>query len=134
MQHTPYSFDANATYVIAGGLGGLGKSTASWMVSKGARNLALLSRRGKAAATQEFLASMHASGVKIFAPPCDIGDRGALARVLAECAATMPPIKGCIQAAMDLQVSPPSYLVVRVSHSASLQTSRRCHTSSSRLC
>jgi NAD(P)-dependent dehydrogenase (short-subunit alcohol dehydrogenase family) len=41
-----YTFDAHSTYVIAGGLGGIGRSIARWMVSRGVRNLVLLSRSG----------------------------------------------------------------------------------------
>jgi NADPH:quinone reductase and related Zn-dependent oxidoreductases len=36
----------DATYVIIGGTGGLGRSISRWMISKGARHIVLLSRRG----------------------------------------------------------------------------------------
>jgi NAD(P)-dependent dehydrogenase (short-subunit alcohol dehydrogenase family) len=40
-------FDANKTYVIAGGTGGLGRAIAEWMIrERGAKNLLLLSRMG----------------------------------------------------------------------------------------
>jgi hypothetical protein len=42
----PTLFHADATYIIIGGLGGLGKSIVKWMISHGARNLLLLSRHG----------------------------------------------------------------------------------------
>ena len=40
------NFRSDQTYIIAGGLGGLGRVTARWMVDRGARNIILLSRSG----------------------------------------------------------------------------------------
>ncbi|KAE8212552.1 hypothetical protein CF327_g3816 [Tilletia walkeri] len=39
-------FKADKTYLLVGGLGGLGRSLAQWMVRKGARKLSFLSRSG----------------------------------------------------------------------------------------
>ena len=39
-------FPTNATYVVAGGLSSLGRSTARWMAGRGTRYLVLLSRHG----------------------------------------------------------------------------------------
>ncbi|KAJ6259245.1 hypothetical protein Dda_6144 [Drechslerella dactyloides] len=40
------TFSPNASYVIAGGLGGLGRVAARWMAERGAKHLILLSRSG----------------------------------------------------------------------------------------
>ncbi|KAG8412859.1 hypothetical protein J3459_013734 [Metarhizium acridum] len=45
MASTP-SLKLNATYVIAGGLGSLGRSLASYMAESGAKNIVFLSRSG----------------------------------------------------------------------------------------
>ena len=37
---------SDATYVLIGGTGGLGRSMATWMIGKGAKNIVLLSRSG----------------------------------------------------------------------------------------
>ncbi|OJJ76663.1 hypothetical protein ASPBRDRAFT_27090 [Aspergillus brasiliensis CBS 101740] len=53
------------TYVVAGGLGGLGQSMLTWLVSRGARHLLLLSRSGgKGAEAQELLRQLREDGVK----------------------------------------------------------------------
>ena len=39
-------FESHKTYLLVGGLGGIGRSLAEWMFRKGARNLAFLSRSG----------------------------------------------------------------------------------------
>ncbi|KAL2871600.1 type I polyketide synthase [Aspergillus lucknowensis] len=105
LDHKPtYHFDPNATYLIAGGFGGIARRTAQWMADRGAQHLLLLSRSGaKSAAAQALVESLQSRGVQIHAPPCDITSADALAAVLAECATTMPPIKGCIQGAMVLK-------------------------------
>ncbi|PKY05111.1 KR-domain-containing protein [Aspergillus campestris IBT 28561] len=96
-----YAFDPNATYVISGGLGGLGRSITRWLVDRGARNLILLSRSGdKNPYARDFVAELQEQGTSAVTPACNIADRASLAAVLESCTADMPPIKGCIQASM----------------------------------
>ncbi|KAI9744654.1 MAG: hypothetical protein M1818_002183 [Claussenomyces sp. TS43310] len=100
----PYEFETDATYVLAGGTGGIGRSIARWMISRGAKHLVLLSRSGdKTEAAQQLLAEMNGKGcsVKIYA--CDVSDKDRLAAVLQEVSETMPPIKGCVQGSMQLR-------------------------------
>ncbi|PYH38566.1 polyketide synthase [Aspergillus neoniger CBS 115656] len=93
-----YSFDPNATYLLAGGLGDLGRCVAQWMVRRGARYLILLSRSGpRNEAPRRMIEELEAKGTTVYAPACDIIDMAALQRVLDGCRQTMPPIKGCIQ-------------------------------------
>ncbi|RYP89414.1 hypothetical protein DL769_000065 [Monosporascus sp. CRB-8-3] len=95
---------ADATYVIAGGLGGLGRSFARWMVSRGARNLILLSRSGATSiAAKGLVRELKGKGVRVVTPPVDIGALGKLRCVLGELAKHMPPIRGCIQATLALR-------------------------------
>ncbi|KAH6683357.1 fatty acid synthase S-acetyltransferase [Halenospora varia] len=97
-------FDGNSTYLIAGGLGGLGRSMASWMVDHGAKNLILLSRsKTYNEEVAGFLEGLRDKGVVVATPPCDVSDRGALQAVLDECSTKMPPVKGCIQGSMVIQ-------------------------------
>jgi hypothetical protein len=107
MRKLNYQFDPDASYLISGGLGGLGRSIARWMASRGARYLILLSRSGlKASSSQTLANELRQLGVKVAAPPCDVSDADALRSALAHCAEEgMPPIKGCIQAAMVLRDS-----------------------------
>ncbi|RAK85777.1 hypothetical protein BO79DRAFT_231135 [Aspergillus costaricaensis CBS 115574] len=104
------SFDSNATYVVAGGLGGLGQSMLTWLVGRGARNLLLLSRSGgKGADAQEFLSRLKDDGVNAQVRACDVADERALHAAIDEAASHMPPIRGCIQAAMDVGFEDMSY-------------------------
>lgn len=38
-------------------------------------------------------------------PKCDVSSLESITRVLDECGTTMPPVRGCINAAMELNVS-----------------------------
>ncbi|KAL5041372.1 hypothetical protein BDW71DRAFT_212203 [Aspergillus fruticulosus] len=108
LHHTPsYSLPTAATYVIAGGLGGLGRSAARWMASMGAKNLILLSRSGpRSDAAQQLLSDLAEQGVRVIAPRCDVTSMDAVASVLRECSQSgWPSIRGCIQGTMVLQDS-----------------------------
>ena len=100
-----YSFEQNATYLIAGGLGGLGRAITRWMVSRGARNFILLSRSGaKSKEAIDLIEELRSRRVEIAATPCDVSVEDEVSRTLEKYRSTMPPIKGCIQASMVLKV------------------------------
>ncbi|KAJ4402716.1 hypothetical protein N0V82_010748 [Gnomoniopsis sp. IMI 355080] len=106
VQKSSWRFDAEATYLIVGGLGGIGRAILRWMAGKGARNLVALSRSGissgKAAA--QVVSDLEKMGVRILTPRCDVATAtDDLAEVLQNVAISMPPIKGCINCAMVLQ-------------------------------
>ncbi|GGW38256.1 type I polyketide synthase [Vreelandella hamiltonii] len=91
---------ANASYLVTGGLGGFGLKTAQWLVSKGARELILLSRSGPASEeAQASIRDFDAQGIKVMAAACDITDRNALANVLERAKAELSPLHGIVHAA-----------------------------------
>ncbi|KAI1116621.1 hypothetical protein F5Y14DRAFT_49656 [Nemania sp. NC0429] len=100
---TSWTLEPNASYLIAGGLGGIGRSISKWMIRKGARNLILLSRSGVSSkAASNHVAEMEKQGVNIFAPRVDIASTASLREVLEECSIKMPPIRGCVNSANSL--------------------------------
>lgn len=104
IERSDWSFDNDATYLIAGGLGGLGRAMAVWMASKVARHLVLLSRNGlRSPAAVELVAQLQQQGIEVITPRCDVSSQSQLASVLHECSHPMPPVKGCIQATMQLK-------------------------------
>ncbi|KAI1355427.1 putative polyketide synthase [Xylaria sp. FL0043] len=101
-----YELVANATFIVCGGLGGLGRAIARWLTSRGARNLILLSRSGpRSSEARNLMSELAQKQVRCEAPRCDVTDRSSLRTVLADCLTRMPPIKGCIQAAMVMRES-----------------------------
>ncbi|KAJ6145233.1 hypothetical protein N7470_009128 [Penicillium chermesinum] len=97
-------FPSDATYVLAGGFGGIGRSIARWMAQRGARSLLILSRSGpRTPEACSLVQELTRTGVAVQAPACDITDSRALQSVISECQRNMSPIRGCIQASMVLQ-------------------------------
>ena len=117
MRRGTWKFDSDATYIIAGGFGGVGRSAIRWMVSRGARNLIVPSRSGPSTqAASNLVLELTRRDVRIITTPCNLSSAEELSSLLESCA-DMPRIKGCINAAMVLQVGlscrgpPPSVLV-----------------------
>ena len=74
------------------------------MVQRGARNLILLSRSGpKSDAAIQLLSELQDLGVRVCTPKCDASSPDELRSALRQCD-DLPPIKGCLQATMVLQV------------------------------
>ena len=98
-------FDPAKTLVVTGGLGGFGLETARWFVKSGARNLALLSRRGTSAPeSDQAVASLREAGaetVKCYG--CDVADPAALSATLDVIRGELPPIGAVIHAAMVVE-------------------------------
>ncbi len=104
---TELALRSDATYLVTGGLGGFGLATAKWLVEKGARHLALVSRRG--ATTDEAkdgIAVMQAAGASVTAFAADVTSAADVARVIGEIGATMPTLRGVVHAAMVLDDGP----------------------------
>ncbi|CAI7646607.1 unnamed protein product [Penicillium glandicola] len=92
---------SDQTFVIAGGLGGIGRASARWMASRGAKNLILLSRFGpRNDHSIQLIKELNAMGVRVETPACDVTDINAVRAVFEKLAPEMPPIKGIIQASI----------------------------------
>lgn len=101
-----WTFDENATYLVAGGLGGIGRSILRWMVTRGAKYLLVPSRSGAAsAAASEVVRELSDQNIVVSTPKCDVSSKDSLSHMLEESATTLPPIRGCIVATMVLNVS-----------------------------
>lgn len=103
----PLRLHAEASYLLVGGLGGIGIEIAKWMVNElGAKSLILLSRSGMdTTGAVDAVEALERSGAVVTVRKCDVADKIALSTVLQECARTLPPIRGVIQAAMVLKVN-----------------------------
>jgi malonyl CoA-acyl carrier protein transacylase len=88
------------TYLITGGLGGLGLQIVHWMVAKGARYLILMGRRGvPSAEVQNQLNQLTQKGIQIKVVKADVAQFTEIATLLAEIETAMPPLSGIIHAA-----------------------------------
>jgi NADPH:quinone reductase-like Zn-dependent oxidoreductase len=96
---------ADATYVIIGGTGGLGRSISRWLITKGAKNILLISRSGKATGkVGELVEEAKEAGAYIVVAPCDVTSREQVEKLVTKGISGMPTIRGVIHAAMVLHV------------------------------
>lgn len=99
-KNKPLSISSEGSYLISGGLGGLGLTVAQWLVAQGARHLLLLSRGGaNTPSKQSAVAQLRAAGVKILEPLVDVSDEESLAAVLEDLPERFLPLRGIIHAA-----------------------------------
>ncbi len=90
----------DATYLVTGGTSGLGLATAAWLVERGARHVALVSRRGRVSdSDRATLDAMRPRGADVRLVSCDVARAGDLAAALRDLDASMPPLAGVVHAA-----------------------------------
>ncbi len=118
-------FRADATYLLTGGLGGLGLSLARWLVENGARRLALLGRTtlppraqwDQAAANRRLavritaIRQLEAAGATVALLPADVADLSSLQAAFDRLAALqaeglLPPLRGIFHLAGVAQPLP----------------------------
>ena len=93
----------DASYLITGGLGGLGLEVAQWLAARGAGQLVLLGRSKPSVAQQQGIDSIAATGCRVAVLQADVSVRGEVQTVLQEVASNLPPLRGVLHAAGVLQ-------------------------------
>ncbi|KAI0912850.1 hypothetical protein F4823DRAFT_632847 [Ustulina deusta] len=97
---------SNASYLVVGGLGGIGQSVCQWLAEHGAKCVIIFSRSATTTEkTAPFEADMADLGCKVHVYACDISVKNELTEVLKRCQMSLPPIRGVIHTAMVLQDS-----------------------------
>ena len=94
------------TYLITGGLGGLGLAVAGWMIEQGARHLVLVGRHAPSPDALAAIAQMQRGGAEIRVRGADVSVESDVARVFAEIRASLPPVRGIVHAAGVLDNAP----------------------------
>ena len=100
-------FHPDATFLITGGTGGIGRGLASWMIKEGAKNVVLLGRSGSSNPNvAELLKRFEGTDVCLRAVACDVSSRVDLVRTF-EAIMDLPRVRGVVHGALYLRVSRP---------------------------
>jgi len=89
----------DASYLITGGLGGLGLALAQWFVEQGARHLALIARSEPSPVARDAISRMEKSGAHVHVMKADVTSASQMSGVFAEIDHSMPPLRGVVHAA-----------------------------------
>lgn len=92
-------FEPEATYLITGGLGGIGRVVATWMAEQGARHLVLMGRGPASKFAHKTLDALRAAGTEVVVARGDVARAEQLAAILESTSASMPPLRGVVHAA-----------------------------------
>ncbi|NEO82298.1 beta-ketoacyl reductase, partial [Moorena sp. SIO4G3] len=95
----PLSFRSGASYLITGGMGGLGLLVANWMVSKGAKHLVLLGRRSPDDAGIKKITELEMAGASVVVEIADVSDWESITGVLQRIDESNRPLGGVIHSA-----------------------------------
>ncbi|KAK4508762.1 hypothetical protein PRZ48_002501 [Zasmidium cellare] len=96
----------NASYLIVGGLGGIGQSLARHLASIGCQHLIVLSRSATQHSVNSLCLELEARGCTLSIRDCDVSDAQMLDATIDDLRRSgVPPIRGIIQAAMVLHDS-----------------------------
>jgi acyl transferase domain-containing protein/acyl carrier protein len=93
---------ADGTYIVTGGLGGLGLLVARWLVDRGARHVVLVGRTGlgRQDSRREAIRAMEGCGATVRLVAADVGDEAAVAGLLEGLHADgWPAVRGLVHAA-----------------------------------
>lgn len=93
-------FSADGTYMVTGGMGGLGFALVKWMCTKGASNIVLTGRNMPDAEMKNEIDALTANKkININILTGDISNRQDVDSILQKIRTTMPPLKGVFHAA-----------------------------------
>tara|TARA_R110002049_G_scaffold4601_6_gene32873 strand:+ start:59422 stop:66123 length:6702 start_codon:yes stop_codon:yes gene_type:complete len=97
-------FRGDATYWLAGGLGGFGLEIAKWMVQHGAGNLVLSGRRESPSPTAvSVIEQLREQGANVTVMRCDITNAADVRSTLRKIDESLPRLRGVLHTAMVLQ-------------------------------
>ena len=97
--HKSAEIRKDATYLISGGLGGLGLILAQWMVKQGARHIVLVGRTNPKQAAEVAIAEMRNSGATVRVLLGDVARQTDVTSIFDAVSKNMPPLRGIVHAA-----------------------------------
>jgi NADPH:quinone reductase-like Zn-dependent oxidoreductase len=100
---SPVAARADGTYLVTGGLSGLGLATASWLVDRGAGRVVLAGRRARPPESSADLDALRARaasrGAEVLTESLDVSDNASLQALLDRLRSAGPPLRGVVHSA-----------------------------------
>ena len=93
------SFRDDGSYLITGGLGGIGLLVARWMVERGAKHLVLLGRSSPDETARKKLTELEQTGAFVVVEKADVSDVESMTRVMSNIEQSNLPLAGVIHSA-----------------------------------
>lgn len=104
---------SESSYLLIGGLGGIGRATALWMLKHGAKNFIFASPSGlDKQKSREVVTLLRNQGAHVSVFKCDISSTTGLEHLLAVCRQDMPPFRGMKHGALGSKVWTSNPLIV----------------------
>lgn len=100
---TPIFIDPAGSYLITGGLGGLGFKTAEWLSSKGAKHLVLSGRSQPTEEALEKIKKLKGEGIQVETVQLDVADKKAVDELIGRFGQKWPILKGVFHGAGVLE-------------------------------
>ncbi|MEO8057468.1 MAG: SDR family NAD(P)-dependent oxidoreductase [Burkholderiales bacterium] len=102
VRHGPQAAAAirrDGSYLVTGGLSGLGPVLARWLADRGAGRIVLIGRRGVTPEVAPLIDVLRAQGCAVIAEALDVTDAAAMQALLTRLRADGPPLRGVIHSA-----------------------------------
>ncbi|MFI0740788.1 SDR family NAD(P)-dependent oxidoreductase [Streptomyces sp. NPDC021100] len=100
----PEAPDPQGSYLVVGGLSGLGARTAVHLAERGARHLALVGRRGmESPEARSVLARLAAHGATVNVHAADVTDTEAMREIMRQTDTAEHPLRGIIHSVLHLE-------------------------------
>jgi NADPH:quinone reductase-like Zn-dependent oxidoreductase/SAM-dependent methyltransferase/acyl carrier protein len=91
--------DAGGSYLITGGMRGLGLIVARWMSQQGAKHLVLMGRGEVSESAAAAIREIEARGTRIIVSRGDVSDRSCLADLFSQFGRSLPVLRGIVHSA-----------------------------------
>ena len=93
----------NGSYLITGGLGGLGLKVADWLAGQGAKHLILIGRSTASETARNEINRLEKAGTRVTVMSADVSKQDDIAQVFATIKASAQPLRGVVHTAGVLE-------------------------------
>jgi myxalamid-type polyketide synthase MxaE and MxaD len=100
---TPLNLRSDCSYLLTGGVGGLGLRVAAWLASQGAGKLVLTTRSlSSVASRRDAIEALRRSGADVEVVQVDVADSTSMQKLFDRFGLDLPPLRGILHMAADV--------------------------------